>query len=109
MWWFKCLVLTLCLFITSFSFLETNCETNPKMISELEKQFLAGMGLTKRPTVSKKSLEIPEKIIEEYFSKTGIKIDPTHFSDKVETGAIWSVKLNSNILIYSVFVTSVSF
>ncbi len=107
MWWPKCLVLTLCLFITLF--LEANCETNPKMISELEKQFLAGMGLTKRPTVSKKSLEIPEKIIEEYFSKTGIKIDPTHFSDKVETGEIWSVKLNSNILIHSVLVTSVSF
>ena len=109
MWWSRCVFLTFLCFVISFVSV-SDCETiqtNPKIISELEKQFLAGMGLSKRPTVSRKNLKIPEKLIEKYFQKTGIKVDPLHFSDKDEIGSKFLVKFteseNLHFLVFFVF------
>ena len=43
------------------------------------------LGLTKRPNASKnKNIKIPENVIEEYFRKTGIRIDPDEFMNREE-------------------------
>ena len=43
------------------------------------------LGLSKRPIALKnKNIKIPDNVIEEYFQKTGIRIDPHEFTNREE-------------------------
>ena len=51
--------------------------TKFRLASELEKHFLRQLGLQERPKIGNKFIEIREDVIQEYFAKTGIKIERT--------------------------------
>jgi hypothetical protein len=70
----------------SLSFVSKVCEGNRDLISALEKEFLSGLGLTKRPRSINKNINIPDDVIEMYFLKTGIKIQDSIFRDRREKG-----------------------
>ena len=57
------------------------------LISGLEKQFLSGLGVPKRPRSIKTNIQIPDDVIEMYFMKTGIKVEDSMFEKRREKGS----------------------
>ena len=49
--------------------------SNPATVSELEKQFLSSLGLQDRPAITRRQIRIADAVLEEYFNKTGIRLD----------------------------------
>ena len=70
---------------TLFKISDGSLDSN--LISALEKEFLSGLGLTKRPRSLNKNIHIPDDVIEMYFLKTGIKIDDSIFQKRKEKGS----------------------
>ena len=49
--------------------------SNPVAVSEFERQFLASLGLQDRPVVTRRQIRIADVVLNEYFNKTGVRLD----------------------------------